>query len=156
MTGVALAEIFPQEAVAVAVAGEDRAVVVRELVGLLVRTGRIPATEEEAIVQWVLAREATGSSVFEGGIAVPSCRTSVTEEFVGAVGLCPKGLVYDAAGEPVHAIFLLAAPLDRRDQFFEVLGRLAALGTDKTQRLRLRGARTPDEVHGLLRELDRR
>ena len=154
--GVALADIFPQEAVVAGVCGADRPAVVRELVGRLVQLGRLPAADEESVVRGILAREALGPSTLAGGVAVPNCRTSATEEFVGAIGLVPEGVAFDAGGEPVYGVFLLVAPLDRRDRHFEILGRVAALGADKTQRLRLRGCRTPDEVHCLLRDLDRR
>jgi mannitol/fructose-specific phosphotransferase system IIA component (Ntr-type) len=154
--GVALADIFPPEAVVAPVRGTDRPTVVRELVGRLVRLGRLPAADEEPVVQGILAREAVGSSLVGGGVALPNCWKSTTEEFVGAVGLAPGGVAFDAGSEPVYAAFLLVAPPDRRDRYFEVLGRVAALGADKTQRLRLRACRTPDEVHRFLTELDRR
>jgi mannitol/fructose-specific phosphotransferase system IIA component (Ntr-type) len=153
---VALADIFPPQAVVAGVCGADRAAVVRELVGRLVQLGRLPPADEEPVVLGILAREAVGSSTLGGGVAMPNCRTSATKEFVGAVGLVPEGVSFDARGEPVYGVFLLVAPLDRRDRHFEILGRVAALGADKTQRLRLRGCRTAEDVHSLLRELDRR
>jgi mannitol/fructose-specific phosphotransferase system IIA component (Ntr-type) len=108
------------------------------------------------VVRGILAREVVGSSVLSGGVAVSTCRTNATRGFVGAVGLSQEGVAFGAASEPVYAVFLLVAPLDRRDRHFEILGRVLALGADKTQRVRLRGCRTPDEVHRLLRDLDRR
>lgn len=153
--GIALADIFPPESIVVGVRGADRPAVVRELASRLVQLGRLPAADEESVIRSILAREALGPSTLASGVAVPNCRTSVTEEFVGAVGLVPNGVRFDVEGDPVCAVFLLVAPLDRRERYFEILGRLATFGTDKTQRLRLRGCRTPDEVHRLLTELDR-
>lgn len=153
---VALADIFPPDAIVIGVCGVSRSAVVGQLVGRLVSIGRLSPADEQSVVRDILAREALSPSMFAGGVAVPNCRTSAIAEFVGTVGTIPDGVVFEAGVEPVYAVFLLVAPLDYRDRYFDILGRIAALGADKTQRLRLRGCRTADEVHSLLRELDRR
>lgn len=153
---MSLADIFLPEAVIVGLDG-DKPAVVGELVSRLVSCGRLPQADESYIVESILERETQGTTATGNGIAVPNCRTSSTEEFVGTIGLAPAGVPFAATdGEPVYAVFLLVAPLDRRDQYYEVLGKITALGADKGWRLKLLGCRTPDEVHKVLQEFDRR
>lgn len=153
---VLLADVFAPEAAVPDLAGRDRAAIVRELVERLVALGRITQEEEASVVAGILAQDSLGPAVFPGGLAAPHCRTSATEEFVGAVGLVPVGIPPAGDGEPVFCFFVVVSPLDRREQLYELLGRIAALGADKTWRLRLRAARTPGEVHDVLKGFDNR
>jgi len=125
---------------------------IRHLVGL----GRLDAPLEKTVVEMVLAREKIGSTGVNG-IAFPHCRGSFTEKFVGVVAVDKEGIPFDALdGDLVHAVFLILASLEGREQHFELLGRITALGKDKGQRLQLRGCRSAERLHRFLQELDRR
>lgn len=155
-TSIGLAEIFAPEAIVVGLEQRTKQGAVEELVHRLVERGRLGAAEEKAVVQSILAREKLGSTALGNGIAYPHCRTSVTEKFIGVLGLEPRGVPFDAVdGGPVQSIFLLLAPLDKREQHYEVLGRITAIGRDKSQRIQLRGCHTAEAVHHFLQELDR-
>lgn len=154
---IALADIFPPEAVVIGVETRTKQGVVAELVHHLVTTGQISADKEEAIVQGIMVREQSVGATGFNGIAYPHCQLSLMDKFIGAVGLDPPGFLFDVVdGDPVFAIFLLLAPLERRDQLYEVLGRLTALGRDKTLRLQLHGCTTGEAVHCFLQSVDRR
>lgn len=153
---VRLSEVFPLPAVVLGLGTEGKEAVIRRLVRHLVEIGRIAAAAESAVVDAIVAREGLSSTGVGNGVAVPHCRTSAVDEFVGALGLEPAGLRFDSLdGGPVFAVFVLVAPLDRRDQYFELLGRITAIGADKGRRFVLQAARTPADAHGLLRQLDR-
>jgi PTS system nitrogen regulatory IIA component len=144
------------EAIVVGLEQRTKAGAIEEMVHQLVELGRLALGEEKAVVQSILAREKLGSTALGNGIAFPHCRTSLTETFTGVLALDLRGIPFDAVdGEPVSSIFLLLAPLDGREWHYEVLGRIAAIGRDKSQRLQLRGCRTAEAVHHFLRELDR-
>jgi mannitol/fructose-specific phosphotransferase system IIA component (Ntr-type) len=154
---VALAEIFPPEAIVIGLGQRTKQGVIEELVHHLVGRGYLAAEEERHVVESILAREKLSPTALGNGIAFPHCRSSLTEKFFGVLGLEPRGVPFDAAdGEPVFGIFLLLAPLDGREKHYEVLGRISAIGRDKSQGVQLRGCRTPEAVHHFLRELDRR
>ncbi len=139
-TPIGLAEIFPPEAI---------------IVGLEHR-GCITEEEEKAVVESILAREKLGSTALGNGIAFPHCRSSLTEKFIGILGIDSRGVPFNAVdGEPVHSIFLILAPLDGREKHYEVLGKFMAIGRDKSQRVQLRGCRTSEAVPHFLQELDR-
>ena len=75
---------------------------------------------------------------------------------LGALAIDPEGVDFAAVGGgPVHVIFLILAPTEGRNQYFDVLGKIAAVARDKSLLLRLRGCRTPGEAHAFLQELDR-
>jgi mannitol/fructose-specific phosphotransferase system IIA component (Ntr-type) len=152
---VKLVDVIPPEAVVLGLGAGEKPAIVRTLVSRLVASGHLQAADEAPIVDAILSHEGLVSTGIGNGIAVPNCRTSAVAEFVGALGVEPAGVPFGSLdGRPVFAVFVLVAPLDRRDQYFDVLGRVAAIGTDTGRRLRLQAARTPAEAHAVLREFD--
>lgn len=154
---IGLAGIFPPEAIVIGLMQHNKRGAVEELVHRLVELGTLGQGEEKAVVESVLAREKMGSTALGNGIAFPNCRSSLTEKFIGVLGLDSRGVSFDALdGEPVQSVFLLMAPLNDREKHFEVLGRITAIGRDKSLRLQLHGCRTAAAAHDFLKELDRR
>jgi mannitol/fructose-specific phosphotransferase system IIA component (Ntr-type) len=150
-----LAEIFPPEAIIIGPHSRTREGVILELVHALVELGHLHQEEEEMVAQSILAREKLGSTSLRHGIAFPHCRSSSTEKFIGVLALDPEGIPFDVVDdEPVRSIFLFLAPLDRREELYDILGRITALGRDKSRRCQLRGCQTVQAVHQFLRELD--
>jgi PTS system nitrogen regulatory IIA component len=151
-----LADVFPPDAIVVGLKNRTKHGAVAELVHHLVELGRVAEDDEQAIVESVLAREKVGSTALYDGIAFPHCRSTVTEQFVGVLGIEPDGIRFDAIGGGlVQSVFLFLAPLERREELCEVLGRIAAIGRDKSQRAQLRGCRTAEAAHRFLQALDR-
>lgn len=117
--------------------------------------GQIVPQEEHDLIASILEREKMGSTAIGNGIAMPHCRSRFAQQFVGALAIEPRGVAFDAIdGSTVHAIFLVVAPAKGRDQYYDILGRITAIGKDKTYRLHLRGCRTVEMAHHLLQELD--
>jgi PTS system nitrogen regulatory IIA component len=154
-TSVCLAEVFSPNAIVVGLKERTKRGVVEVLVGRLAELGHISEADRPEVVENVLAREKLGSTGLGHGVAVPHCRTSLTEKFVGVLGLAPEGIPFDAVdADPVFGVFLVLAPLDRREQLYELLGRITAIGRDKSQRLRLRGLRTQAAATAFLQYFD--
>lgn len=129
--------------------------VIAELVQRLVNAGHVEAASESSLVQLIMAREEMGSTAVGNGIAMPHCRTSLTERFMGAVAIDANGVDFGALdGQPVHLVFLLLAPLDQRERLFDILGRISSLRQEKTIRTQFRGCRSKEDVTAILDEMD--
>ena len=153
---VGLADIFPPEAIVVGLRSRTKQGVIAELVHHLVGMGFLTEENEEAVVESVLAREKLSSTDLYDGVAFPHCRSSSTERFVGVLGIETEGIPFSAVGRGVvHSVFLFLAPLERREELYEVLGRITAIGRDKSRRAQFRGCRTAESAHHFLQELDR-
>lgn len=153
---IRLADIFRPEAIVVGLKARTKHDAVAELVHRLAELEYIKGSDEKGVVESIVAREKLGSTVLYEGLAYPHCRSSLTEHFVGVLGIEPDGVSFEAAiGPTVQSIFLFLAPLERREELYEVLGRIAALGRDKSRRTQLRGCRCPETAHRFLQELDR-
>ena len=129
--------------------------VITELVHFLAQLVYIKQEEEAAVSQGILARERLASTALGNGVAFPHCRSSLTEKLVGVLGIEPVGIPFGAVdGESVRCSFLFLAPLDRREELYNLVGRIAAIGGDKSRSFQLRGCRTAEAAHQLLCELD--
>jgi PTS system nitrogen regulatory IIA component len=153
---VSLAEIFPPEAVLVGLEDRTKPAVIERLTCNLVERGLIASEDYQAVLEALVERERIGSTAQGRGIAFPHCRSSATARFIGAVGIEPAGISFEAVdGDPVKAVFLVVAPLEAREKLFDVLGKVVAIGRDKSQLLQLRGCGSAAAVHRFLREMDR-
>lgn len=152
---VELARLFPPEAIVVGLEAPSKQAVIATLVRRLVDLGGIPTREEQVLIEAIMTRESLGTTALGNGVAFPHVRTKLVARLQGVLGLEPRGIGFEALDRsPVYGVFLLSAPETVTQEYFEVLGRIAAIGKDKSLRLQLRGCRSAAAVHRFLQELD--
>jgi len=150
-----LADVFPPEAILVGLEHRSKTAVIEELVHHAVVLGDLPDDALEPIVETILRREELSSTALGNGVAFPHCVCRPLSRLVGVVGLLRQGVAFDAwDGEPVDSLFLTLTPDDRPEQHCYVMGRLVAIGRNKSLHLLLRGCRTGEDVSRFLGELD--
>src|SRR4051794_35825348 len=103
--------------------GADGVSVIRSLAALLRDAGRI--SDVDVFVEAALAREALGSTVLPGGVAMPHARShSVTTPSI-AVARLPQPIAFASGGEPVRTVLLIAAPGDDSAGYLALLQKIA-------------------------------
>ena len=128
----------------------------REMVDVLHAVGCIREADREDIVQAILRREGLGTTGVGDGVAFPEARHRAIPRLLGAIAISRGGVGFDAVdGNPVHILFLLAAPWDKPGEFLEAAVIVSRLLRDEDFRARLRRAETREEIVGLLAEADR-
>ncbi|HPM79919.1 MAG TPA: PTS sugar transporter subunit IIA [Candidatus Anammoximicrobium sp.] len=154
-SSIALARIFPPEAVVIGLDKTSKQAVIAALVRRLITLGQLPEQEEDRLVEEIMKRESLGTTALGNGVAFPHTRTPLANRLLGVLGLERTGISFDSLDRsPVYAVFLLLAPDNATKEYFEVLGRITAIGKDKSLRLQLRGCRTAEAVHRFLQILD--
>ena len=155
VTSVRLPEVFHPDLIVLGLKHCTKQAVIVELVRRLIDAGHVEAAREGPLVQLIMTREELGSTALGNGIAMPHCRTSLTERFIGVVAIDANGIEFGAIDQQrVHLVFLLLAPLDQREALFDILGRIASLRQDTAIRTQLRGCRSREDVTAILEELD--
>ncbi len=150
-----LAELFPPEAIRVGLEEHSKFAVIEALVRHAVRLGYLRRQEERRIIDTILAREDLASTGLGQGLAMPHCQWESLDRIIGVAGLLHHGIPFDANdGEPVDGVFLVLAPADDPGQSFDILGRLVAVGRNKSLRLLLRECRTAEQVSAFLDKID--
>jgi nitrogen PTS system EIIA component len=152
---VKLSEVFPPEAIVMRLEDRSKSGVIESLVRHAVRLGQVPRTAEGGLVRSLQERETLGTTALGKGIAFPHCRSCFIEQIIGVAGFLKSRIPFDAIdAEPVGSVFLILAPLDERERFLEIMGRLVAIGRDRSLGVLLRGCRNAEQVSSFLQELD--
>lgn len=103
-------------------ADADKRSVIHDLTETLVKAKRLAPELLQGIVDEAMKREMVGSTGIGHGIAVPHCRTAVSDEILCSYGHCHDGLDFDSLdGEPVHSVFLLITPPSLKDQHLQLM-----------------------------------
>jgi mannitol/fructose-specific phosphotransferase system IIA component (Ntr-type) len=121
-----------------------------ELVGTLGLSDEARSTVERLLRR----REEIGSTGVGHGVAIPHTRCLTVERLRLAYGHSPDGLEWHAIdGQPVHHIFLIAAPTtDGGDRYLPVLGKVAQFAKEPETLHRLAKSTEPEEVLALIDE----
>jgi len=131
--------------------------VVRELVGLLVKTGSIKDKDVPKLMRILLERESLGSTGIGQGVAIPHGKSNCVTQLVGAIGICQQGVAFDSLdGEPTKIFFLLVAPEDSAGPHLKALARISRLLKEKHFRDSLINAKEENTLTKILRDEDQR
>ena len=122
-------------------------------VALMAKSGKI--RDEEAYRREVYLREEESSTGVGGGIAIPHGKCDAVIRPGLAAMVIPNGVDFDSLdGEPVHLIFLIAAPNTKDNVHLDVLSKLSVLLMDEQFSEKLRRAKTAEEFLRIVDEAD--
>jgi mannitol/fructose-specific phosphotransferase system IIA component (Ntr-type) len=125
---------------------------------ILARLADVAAThpavhDRDELLEKILAREQLMSTGIGIGLAVPHARLDSVDEFVIALGRSREGIEYGALdGQPVHLVFLIAAPEVAREEYLRLLARITLHLKDPECFKRVLEAPTAADVQALLSE----
>lgn len=145
------------EAVDVNLQATNKKEVIKELVGLLVRSGEIKERDKDKVVKVLLEREALGSTGIGLGIGIPHGKFSGVKKLIGACGISRKGVDFESLdGELVYIFFLLVAPEDSAGPHLKALARVSRLLKDKYFRDTLKAAKDEKALIKIIKQEDRK
>jgi mannitol/fructose-specific phosphotransferase system IIA component (Ntr-type) len=152
---IKLTDIIKPEAIVPALATNDVAGVVRELVDALVRSGGVPAALAQDITTRVLHREKTSSTGFGRGVAVPHAKHPGMTGIACAVGLSQRGAEFRSLDrQPVHYVFLLVSPEDAPEDHLKAMESIFKNLGRETFRRALRNCQGVPDVVQVLADAD--
>ncbi|MDR3311630.1 MAG: PTS sugar transporter subunit IIA [Spirochaetaceae bacterium] len=109
-----------------------------------------PEYDRDGMLDAIYAQEKRMNTGIMPGIAVPHGRYAPVSRVMGAVGISPAGIPYGAPdGKPVHIVFMLFTDNVSHGEHLSVFRQLLLL-LKSPYALRLREARTPQEVYNVL------
>jgi PTS system nitrogen regulatory IIA component len=146
-------DFLDQKAVSANLKSTDKEAVIKELVDLLVSSGKVKNANE--MIKILLERESLGSTGIGQGIAIPHGKSSKVSQMVGAIGISKSGVDFEALdGEPVYIFFLLLAPADSAGPHLKALARISRLLKDKYFRDSLKNAADAESLLGIIKRED--
>ena len=124
-----------------------------QMVELMAKSGKI--NDLEAYRQEVYRREEEGTTGVGEGIAIPHGKGAFVDKPGLAAMVVKHGVDYDSLdGEPVHLIFLIAAPNTKDNVHLDVLSKLSVLLMDEDFSRALQNAKSPEEFMKIVDEAD--
>ena len=124
-----------------------------QMVELMAKSGKI--NDLEAYRQEVYRREEEGTTGVGEGIAIPHGKGAFVDKPGLAAMVVKDGVDYDSLdGEPVHLIFLIAAPNTKDNVHLDVLSKLFVLLMDEDFSRALQNAKSPEEFMKIVDEAD--
>lgn len=124
--------------------------VIETMINLMVKSGKISDTEKYK--KGVYAREAEGTTGIGDGIAIPHCKSDAVKTPGLSAMVLKEGAEFDSLdGQPVHLVFLIAAPDTKENIHVDVLSKLSEMLMDEEFTEALKNA---DSVENFLKIVD--
>jgi mannitol/fructose-specific phosphotransferase system IIA component (Ntr-type) len=144
-----LVDILDERHIALRLKSRRQANALREIIGLLEKTGSVLQPAE--FLAQVLARERVNSTLIENGVAFPHARTALVDQIALAVGRSRAGIPWNDKGERARLIFVIAVPQRLVNDYLVLVGTLARITQTEQQCEALLAALTPAEFIETLR-----
>ena len=123
----------------------NKAEVIDELINILDADGKLSNKEQYKAA--VLHREKEFSTGIGMGIAIPHAKDASVKEAALTLGICKKGLDYEALdGTAAHLFFLIAVPADSNDVHLKLLSYISRKLMHEEVRDSLLAATTYEDV----------
>jgi PTS system nitrogen regulatory IIA component len=144
-----LLNAIQKESVSVSLQATTKSEVLEELLELAMRSGQIQ--DQKAALKSILEREKKMSTGMHHGLAIPHGKTAAVDRLVGAIGLAPQGIDFEAMdGQPSRIFILSISPANRAGPHIQFLAEISRLLNRQDSRYRLLAAKNAEELHAML------
>ncbi len=134
---------------------KDRDGAITELVGALVKGGKLKSSQSAEIIKSIIKREKEASTGMGKGVAVPHVKHSSVKEAVAAVGRSSRGIDFSSLDkQPVYSVILLISPVDNPDKHLQAMESIFKHLQQEKFRKFLRQSQTAAQIEELLKEVD--
>lgn len=145
-------DLLAYEAIDVQASASTKEEIINKAIDLMVKSGKI--NNREAYAKKVFEREEESTTGVGMGIAIPHGRDAAVTKAGLAAMVIPDGVEYASLdGQPVHLLFLIAAP-EGGSVHLEVLAKLSRMLMDETLNANLQNAKTADEFLQILTDAE--
>lgn len=149
------ADLLQPDAVKVPLDARTRDEAIRELVGVLVGSGAIPAVEAQALTEAVLAREQQRSTGIGEGLAVPHAKSQGIRAIAMAAGTLREPVDFQSIDrQPVRLVCMIVAPPDRIADHIQALARVSRLFSSAHARSSAFGATSAESLRAVFLAAD--
>jgi mannitol/fructose-specific phosphotransferase system IIA component (Ntr-type) len=126
--------------------------VMRELVDILDKAGKIGKDNTAEIAKAVIKRENEASTGIGRGVAVPHIKHKAVKKAVAAIGISATGIDFSALDkQPVYTVILLISPTDG-DQHLQAMEAIFGQLQNDNFRKFLKQSETVEQIKELLAE----
>ncbi|MCR5505741.1 MAG: fructose-specific PTS transporter subunit EIIC [Bacilli bacterium] len=148
-----ITDLLSEKTVSIKVKASSKEDVIKQAVALISHSGVIG--DEKVYEAGVFKREEESTTGIGEGIAIPHCKSDVVKGPALAAMVIPEGVDYQSLdGEPVHLLFLIAAPNSEDNVHLEVLARLSEMLMDENFKNKLLAVKSAKEFLKVIDEAE--
>jgi len=141
------------DSVIVPLKNTDKKEVIRELVDILERNGKISSFRE--VYDEVLEREKSMSTGLGDGVAFPHARTDTVKNITAAIGVSQSGIEFEAIDKkPVYIVVLILSPKKDSTPHLQFLSEMSKFLSKASVRQKIINMQNPKELYDFLKEKD--
>ena len=146
---VNLREALSPKSISLALQGQTKDAIIRELVNLLGQTGKL--RDREQVLKAVLEREGKMSTGMQNGIAIPHGKTDAASDLVASFGLKPDGIDFESLdGQPARVFIMTVSPESDAGSHIQFLAEISRQLNDAAIREQLFHAHSAEAILTLL------
>ncbi len=140
-----LKNILSPELITVELRGTNKKEIIQELLGLLVKAGRV--SEVDTVLAELMERERKMSTGIQHGVAIPHAKTRAVKNLVACIGIKRDGIDFQSLDGELSRIFIMTlSPIDRVGPHVQFLAEISMVIKTEEAREKLIRARNPQEV----------
>ena len=144
-------ELIPPSAVEMNLKGNTKEEILKELVGLLVRSGQLAYEAREEILKSLLDREATMSTGMQDGIAIPHVKTNAVKGIITAFGAKKEGVEFKSLDKKPSNIFIITiVPKSSPQPYLQYMAEISKSLISEKRREAILSCKTSRELCDLL------
>jgi len=149
-----LGQYMNQDLIMTQLASGKKSEVIEELIGRFIETGIV--TDRGQFEKTIEEREKLQSTAIGGSVAIPHGRSDSVRELKVIFGRSEAGVDFEALdGQPVHLIFMIAAPEGIHKEYLQIVAKIARLLKAKVMYQALLKADTPQAVMEIIGDFDK-
>lgn len=147
-------DFLDKECIKLGLESTDKKGHIKEMVQVLVGTGKISSKKVEKIITKLMERENLGSTGIGHGIAIPHVKTEYISETTGVLGISSKGVDFDSLdGEPVYISFLLLTPTGATNEHLLAISEISHFLKDKFYRNELKSVENVRQCYKIIKKV---
>ncbi len=151
--GVTLSELVQRDLIITELKSREKQGVIKEMIAPFPQAGVVES--KEAFLEAIEKREEIESTAIGNGIAIPHGRSTGVKRMAIGIGRSNQGVDFEALdAQPVHLIFMIAAPPSARQEYLQTVAKVARLLKSKPWKEKLLKARTVDDLLQVIQEFD--
>ena len=148
-----ITDLLSEKTISIKTKAASKEDVIKQAVALMAKSGVI--TDVATYEAGVFKREEESTTGIGEGIAIPHCKSDVVTAPALAAMVIPEGVDYASLdGEPVHLLFLIAAPNSEDNVHLDVLARLSEMLMDEDFKNKLLAAKSKKEFLAIIDEAE--
>lgn len=145
-----ISKYLKKELITLDLKSSDKKALIEEMIDMTAERGAIK--DRDLVLKAVLEREATMSTGFENGIAIPHAKCNASDNIVMAVGIDRKGIDFDSLDhKPTRIFFLIISPKSQVGPHIQLLAEIGRKMNNQEMREKIINASSPDQVFEILK-----